>query len=119
MRMLAFWIAVVALGCAAILLSPGQAQETADFPGCHGFISHSCCCTSNGCFDIPNDDAEYIGGDEWFIRSRNEIVKRTGWSKNEKTWLCTNVFENGAFSRIGDPTAPVKCFWPVPRNMLF
>jgi hypothetical protein len=110
-------VVMILLAFLFVAVHTARAQDISNYPSCHGFIEFKCCCTRNGCFEIPNDAAEFVGDDHWRIKATGEIVKRTGWSKNGKTYRCANERdENGFYTRVGDPTATTKCFWPVPAE---
>lgn len=115
MRVLAFWIAVVALCCAAILLHPARAQVAPDpsqFPNCEGFIASHCCCTNGACFVISRADIVRIDETHYRILRTGEIVEAKGKSPDGRVRRCTYDYDpQRGFVRIGHPDAKTSCLY--------
>lgn len=103
------WIAGGIIGL--IVFISGHAFPSDQFPNCRGWISHSCCCTSGGCWDVQRGELEQIDDDTWLVVATGEKAKRTGWSKDGSFIRCASQPDATGQWLIG-PQYRTRCLLP-------
>jgi hypothetical protein len=95
------------------LLMPVQAQMN-EHPNCAGWISASCCCTNNCCFEVAPGTVEAIGDDLYRVIASGQVLKRTGWSMDGRFMRCACDPIEGQWTV--HPAAHTRCIFPPMPN---
>jgi hypothetical protein len=89
-----------------------------DYPNCSGWISQSCCCTNECCFEVEPGTVQALDVDlsEFRVVASGQIVKRTGWSKDGRFMRCACDRDDATGKWVKSPKANTRCIFPIPPS---
>ena len=83
---------------------------------CRGFISTTCCCTNDCCWEISASEAEPLSRDRWRIKATGQIVNRTAFSPDGKFYRCACDRDSATGKWIRHQGAQTRCLY-TPMHM--
>ena len=89
---------LVAVAFAAWSASKAHAQEKAlqhSNPWLLTWIPATCCVTNDCCWEISEHELTPQPGDRWLVNSTRQVLQRTGWSPDGKTYRCACDLSEG------------------------
>jgi hypothetical protein len=78
---------------------------------CRGFISTTCCCTNDCCWEIAASEAQPLSRDRWLIKATGQIVNRTGFSPDGKYYRCACDRDSTTGKWIRHQGAQTRCLY--------
>jgi hypothetical protein len=79
------------------------------------WIPTSCCVTSDCCYRIEAGEIEPQPEDRWKIRATGQVLKRTDWSPDGRTYRCACVLQEGKY--VQDRSAHTYCIFPAMQSV--
>lgn len=101
---------------AVLALLAGVTLLWAQYDNCQGFISVSCCCSNNCCWDIEEGEVELLPDDRYRVRATGQVIKRTGWSPTGRYHRCACDYDQESGKWIRHQGANTRCLYVPPPS---
>ena len=96
----------------------GSKAHGQEYPNCSGWISHSCCCTNECCFEVEPGTVQNldVNLNRFRIVATGQEIERTGWSKDGRFMRCACDHDATTGKWVKHPKAHTRCIYPPQPN---